>query len=145
MSYKVVRAGSLKVGSYVIIDGEPCEIVEISKSKPGKHGSAKLRAVAIGVFDGVKRTLLCPVDTQVNVPVIEKRSGQVLSVSGESVQLMDLMTYEVFEAPMPSIMSWVTFAPVVTTACTRSMSIRSETTCRRPPGTRGPAIDRKTV
>jgi len=101
MSYKVVRAGSLKVGSYVMIDGEPCEIVELSKSKPGKHGSAKLRAVAIGVFDGVKRTLLCPVDTQVNVPVIEKRSGQVLSVSGESVQLMDLSSYEVFEAPMP--------------------------------------------
>ncbi len=101
MSYKVVRAGSLKVGSYVIVDGEPCEIVELSKSKPGKHGSAKLRAVAIGIFDGVKRTLLCPVDTQVNVPVIEKRSGQVLSVSGETVQLMDLMSYEVFEAPMP--------------------------------------------
>ena len=36
-----VELGSLKAGSYVIIDGEPCRIVEMTKSKPGKHGSAK--------------------------------------------------------------------------------------------------------
>jgi len=93
--------GSLRVGSYIVIDGEPCRIVELTKSKPGKHGSAKARIVAIGVFDGVKRSLVGPVDSQVEVPIVEKRSGQVLAIVPTGVQLMDLETYEIFEAPMP--------------------------------------------
>jgi translation initiation factor 5A len=98
---KPVETGSLKVGGYVIVDGEPCRIVELAKSKPGKHGSAKARVVAIGVFDGVKRTFVKPVDAQSEVPIIEKRSGQVISILPTSVQLMDLENYEVFEAPLP--------------------------------------------
>ncbi|WP_457612407.1 translation initiation factor IF-5A, partial [Methanocaldococcus sp.] len=45
---KQVNVGSLKVGQYVMIDGIPCEIVDISVSKPGKHGGAKARVVGIG-------------------------------------------------------------------------------------------------
>ncbi len=93
--------GSLRVGSYIVIDGEPCRIVELTKSKPGKHGSAKARIVAIGIFDGVKRSLVGPVDSHVEVPIVEKRSGQVLAIVPTGVQLMDLETYETFEAPMP--------------------------------------------
>lgn len=96
-----VEVGDLKEGQYVIIDDEPCYIVEITKSKPGKHGSAKARVVALGVFDGVKRSIVKPVDAKVDVPVIEKKSGQVIAVLENSVQLMDLETYEVFEAPLP--------------------------------------------
>jgi len=33
---KPVDLGDVKEGSYVIIDGEPCKIVEVEKSKPGK-------------------------------------------------------------------------------------------------------------
>jgi len=98
---KPVDVGDLKEGSYVIIDDEPCHIVEVTKSKPGKHGSAKARVVAIGVFDGVKRSFVKPVDAKVDVPIIEKKSGQVIAVLQNSVQLMDLETYEVFETPMP--------------------------------------------
>lgn len=93
--------GSLRVGSYVIVDDEPCRIVELTKSKPGKHGSAKARVVAIGVFDNVKRSFVKPVNAQVEVPIIDKRSGQVIAVLPSAVQVMDLETYEVFEAPMP--------------------------------------------
>jgi translation initiation factor 5A len=98
---KPVELGAIKVGSYVMVDTEPCRIVDYTKSKPGKHGSAKARVVAIGVFDGVKRTFVKPVDSQVEVPLIEKRSGQVLSLLPNAVQLMDLETYDVFEAPLP--------------------------------------------
>jgi translation initiation factor 5A len=98
---KPVELGSIKVGSYVMVEGEPCRIVDYAKSKPGKHGSAKARVVAIGVFDGVKRTFVKPVDSNVDVPLIEKRSGQVLAMLPSAVQLMDLETYEVFEAPFP--------------------------------------------
>ena len=98
---KPAELGSLRVGSYIVIDGEPCRIVEMTKSKPGKHGSAKARIVAIGIFDGVKRTMVGPVDSQVEVPIVEKRAGQVLAIMPNVVQLMDLETYETFEAPLP--------------------------------------------
>jgi len=98
---KPVELGSIKVGSFVMVDNEPCRIVDYSKSKPGKHGSAKARVVAIGVFDGVKRSFVKPVDSQVEVPLIEKRSGQVLALLPSAVQLMDLENFEVFEAPIP--------------------------------------------
>ncbi len=98
---KPVELGSIKVGSYVMVENEPCRIVDYSKSKPGKHGAAKARVVAIGVFDGVKRSFVKPVDSNVEVPLIEKRSGQVLALMPSAIQIMDLETFEVFEAPIP--------------------------------------------
>ncbi len=98
---KPMEIGALRVGSYVVIEGEPCRIVDLSKSKPGKHGSAKARVVAIGVFDGVKRSFVKPVDAQAEVPIIEKRGGQVIALLPAAVQVMDLETYEIFETPIP--------------------------------------------
>ncbi len=93
--------GSLRVGSYIIIDGEPCKIVNYTKSKPGKHGSAKARIVAISVFDESKKTIVKPVSAQVDVPLIEKNTGQVIALLPSTVQLMDLETYGMLEAPYP--------------------------------------------
>ncbi len=42
-----------------------------------------------------------PVDAQVVVPIIEKRSGQIIAVLPSAVQVMDLETYQVFETPFP--------------------------------------------
>ena len=98
---KPAGVGSLRVGRYIIVDGEPCRIVDVTKSKPGKHGSAKARIVAIGIFDGVKRSFVKPVDANVEVPMINKRSGQVFSVMSSGVQIMDLETYEYVDAPFP--------------------------------------------
>ena len=89
--------GSLKVGSYIIIDNEPCRIVSYDHSKPGKHGSAKARVAAMGVFDGSKHSLVSPVSANVEVPLINKRNGQVISISGDTLQIMDLETFEVFD------------------------------------------------
>jgi translation initiation factor 5A len=98
---KPMDVGELRVGSYVIIDGEPCKIVSFSKSKPGKHGAAKARVVAIGVFNDAKKTIVKPVSAQVDVPLIEKKTGQVIALLPSAVQLMDLETYEMSEAPYP--------------------------------------------
>jgi translation initiation factor 5A len=98
---KPVDVGSLRVGGYIIVDGEPCHIVDITKSKPGKHGSAKARIVAVGIFDGAKRSLVKPVDATADVPIIEKKSGQVFAVTPSSLQIMDLETYEYLDAPYP--------------------------------------------
>jgi translation initiation factor 5A len=89
--------GSLKVGSYIVIDNEPCRIVAYDHSKPGKHGSAKARVSAISVFDGSKHTLVSPVSASVEVPLIDKRNGQVISITGTVLQIMDLGSFEVFE------------------------------------------------
>jgi translation initiation factor 5A len=89
--------GSLKVGSYIIIDGEPCRIVSYDHSKPGKHGSAKARVAAIGVFDGSRHSMVSPVSANVDVPLINKKNGQVISLSGQTLQIMDLESFEVFE------------------------------------------------
>lgn len=96
-----MELGALRVGSYVIIDGEPCRIMSYTKSKPGKHGSAKARIVAIGVFDRAKKSFVKPVTAQVEVPIIEKKAGQVIALLPTAVQVMDLETYEIFEAPLP--------------------------------------------
>ena len=98
---KPVDVGSIRVGGYVIIDDEPCRIASLAKSKPGKHGSAKARVVAIGVFDGAKRTFVKPVGAQIEVPLIEKKPGQIIALLPNAVQIMNLENYEVFEAAYP--------------------------------------------
>lgn len=101
MSKTVTEMRKLKVGSYMLIDNEPCKIVEYSTSKPGKHGEAKARVVAIGIFDNVKRSTVHPVTHKVQVPIIDRRQAQVIAIMGEEVQLMDMETYETFNVPIP--------------------------------------------
>ncbi len=68
----------------------------------GKHGSAKARIVAIGVLSGQKRSVISPVDAKLEVPMIEKKTGQVISLQPDIVQIMDMQTYETFETPPPA-------------------------------------------
>ena len=98
---KPVDVGTVKIGQYIVIDGEPCRIVEYEKSKPGKHGAAKARIVAISVTTGTKKNVISPVDARIDVPMIEKKTAQVLAFVGSNVQLMDMQSYETFETPMP--------------------------------------------
>jgi len=100
LSYKIAKVGDLKVGSYAMVDGEPSRIMSIQKSKSGKHGSAKYRCTAVSLFDGSKRSFVNPVDTSINIPIVEKNAAQVVSMNPNGLQLMDLETYEVFEVAM---------------------------------------------
>ena len=101
MSKTVAEVRTLKVNRYIIIDDEPCKIVDYSTSKPGKHGEAKARIVAIGVFDNQKRSIVHPVTHKVHVPMINKGSAQVISIIGDETQLMDMDTYEMFTVSIP--------------------------------------------
>ncbi|KYK25000.1 translation initiation factor IF-5A [Thermoplasmatales archaeon SM1-50] len=99
---EIAEVRELKVGRYVLIDEEPCKIMSISTSKPGKHGEAKARIDAVGIFDEQKRSVVHPVKHKVGVPIIDKRSAQILALMGaDIVQLMDMETYETFEMPIP--------------------------------------------
>ena len=98
---EVAEVRELKVNRYGIIDDEPCKIVSITTSKPGKHGESKARIEAIGVFDGQKRSIVNPVRHKVNIPLIDKRSAQIISIMGDKAQLMDMETYEMFNMDIP--------------------------------------------
>jgi translation initiation factor 5A len=101
MSKKVVEVKTLKVGKYVILDGEASKITSIQTSSPGKHGAAKARVEAVGIFDNQKRTLVKPVDSKIDIPIIDKRAAQVLAIMGSDIQLMDMEDYDTFEVPIP--------------------------------------------
>ncbi|MEL9999262.1 MAG: translation initiation factor IF-5A [Thermoplasmata archaeon] len=101
MSWKDVEVRELREGSYIVIDDEPCKIVEFTTSKPGKHGEAKARIVAIGVFDNQKRSVVYPVKHKVKSPIIDKKVGQIISIIGDTAQIMDTSTFETFELPIP--------------------------------------------
>ena len=102
---KFAQVGKLKPGNYVLIDGFPCKIMSFEKSKPGKHGAAKARIVAMGVFDNQKRNLLKSTGDEVEVPVINRSNGQVVAVMGDIVQVMDTETYVTFDVPKPKDIS----------------------------------------
>ena len=103
MAKKIAEVRTLKVGNYVMIDDAPCRIVSYSTSKPGKHGSAKARVEAMGIFDNQRRSFILPVDAKIEIPVIERKSGQMLASMGKAIQVMDLGDYSTFEMPKPDL------------------------------------------
>jgi translation initiation factor 5A len=102
MEKRPVEIKSLKEGGFVIIDDAPCTVTDIAISKSGKHGAAKARVTAVGMFDGIKRVVVKPGDARIDVPIIEKRAAQVISKPApDRLQLMDLQDYSTFEAAAP--------------------------------------------
>jgi translation initiation factor 5A len=90
----------LKVGRYVVVDEEPCKIIDITTSKPGKHGAAKARIECVGMFDGVKRSMVAPVTEKCKIPMIDKRKVQILNIANNQAHVMDMETYQNFEIPV---------------------------------------------
>jgi len=103
---KPTELGSLKIGSYILLPvsdqptGDPCRLTEYDTSKPGKHGSAKARIVGVGIFDGQKRPHVGPVSQQIHVPLIDKRAGQIISIVGSKIQVMDSESFETIDVDM---------------------------------------------
>ena len=84
-----MRAGELKKGGYVVIKGHPCKVADLSTSKTGKHGHAKISIVAIDVLTGKKYEDMAPTSHNVNVPVITRNDYQVVALDGDFLSLMD--------------------------------------------------------
>jgi translation initiation factor 5A len=101
MGVELTEVGKLREGKFIVIDGEPCKILGFATSAPGKHGHAKAKIDAVGLFDGQKRSIVRPTSAKVEVPIVERGNAQVLAIVESSAQLMDLSTYESFELPIP--------------------------------------------
>ena len=98
---KLASIGTLQKGSYVVVDGAPCKVVSTATSRPGKHGHAKVNLMAVGLIDGKKRNLVMPGHDNVEVPIIEKKTAQVLSINGNQANVMDGESYETFDLEIP--------------------------------------------
>jgi len=101
MTTKIQSVGSLQKGSYVILDGAACKVADMQVSRPGKHGHAKVRLTAVGLVDGKKRVTVMPGHDNVDVPIVEKKSAQVLSIQGDAANVMDSESYETFDLAIP--------------------------------------------
>lgn len=93
--------GKMKVGRYIVIDGAACRITNIQKSTPGKHGHAKYRVDAADILTDSRKNIVLSGHAKVDVPIIEKKPAQVLSVSGKTASVMDMETYETFDIEIP--------------------------------------------
>jgi translation initiation factor 5A len=98
---KQTSVGGLQRGSYVILEGAACKVTDTQVSRPGKHGHAKVRIQAVGIIDGKKRETVMPGHDNIDVPIVDKRSAQVLSIHGKTANIMDAETYETFDMEIP--------------------------------------------
>ncbi len=101
MDKKLTEVSSLKVGGFIIMDGIACRVSSIQISKPGKHGHSKSRVEAIGLIDGQKKIIVKPSHDKVEVPIIEKKGAQVLSINKDVANVMDTETFETFDLKIP--------------------------------------------
>lgn len=101
MATKVESVGSLQKGGYIVLEGAACRVVDMQVSRPGKHGHAKVRLTAIGLVDEKKRIVVMPGHDNVEVPIVEKKSAQVLSIHENTANVMDSESYETFDLKIP--------------------------------------------
>ena len=94
-----VEIRTLKVGRYVSVDDKAYKILSISKSKPGKHGSAKARIEMEDLITGQKKSHVGTVTDSIHVPLIEKGSAIITHLEGQEVHAMDNKTYETLILP----------------------------------------------
>ena len=96
MVLKIINATEARVGTNILIDGKPYTIKKIDISKTGKHGHSKARIEAMGILDPQKKVFVVPGHDRLEIPLVDKRKGQVLSI-GDKVSVMDLENFETME------------------------------------------------
>ena len=101
MVARVIDATEMRIGTFIMIEGTAYQVKKMDVSKTGKHGHAKVRFEAVSIMSGKKKVAVVPGHDKFEVPMIEKREAQVLSVSNGNVSLMDSESFENFELPVP--------------------------------------------
>ncbi len=101
MVLKIINATEARPGTSIMIEGEPYTVKKMDVSKTGKHGHSKVRIEAVGIINNQKKVFVVPGHDRLEVPMVEKRKGQVLSVGEGSVSLMDIESFETIDISCP--------------------------------------------
>merc|ERR1712001_731381 len=84
------QCSALRKNEFVMIKGKACKIVDMSTSKTGKHGHAKVHMVALDIFDGKKYEDICPSTHNMECPIVKRTEYQLIDMDDEGfVTLMD--------------------------------------------------------
>jgi len=122
------QCSALRKNGHVMIKGRPCKIVEMSTSKTGKHGHAKVHMVALDIFTGKKLEDICPSTHNMNVPHVTRKDYQLLDIdedgfasmmddTGETKDDLKLPDGEVGEEIRQKYEDGQTFTVTVLSAC----------------------------
>ena len=99
MTFKLIQATGARPGTTIMVENQACTVRSNDISKTGKHGASKCRIEAIEIFSGKKKIISVPGDTKFDVPMVEKKKAQVLSVSDATASVMDLESFETMDLP----------------------------------------------
>jgi len=99
MVLKIINATEARVGTSILIDGNPYTIKKMDISKTGKHGHSKCRIEAVGIINGQKKVFVVPGHDRFEIPMVDKRKGQVLSTGEKTISIMDLESFETIDVP----------------------------------------------
>lgn len=101
MVLKIINATEAKVGTNILIDGDAFTVKKIDISKTGKHGHSKCRIEAHGIIKDNRKVFVIPGHDRFEVPLVDKRKGQVLSKSDGKANIMDLESFETIDVDCP--------------------------------------------
>jgi translation initiation factor 5A len=101
MVYKLINAAEARSGVAIIVDGVSCIVRSNDISKTGKHGHAKCRIECIGIIDGKKKVFVAGGHERLDCPEIKKFRGQLLTITGDKANVMDLESFETLEIIVP--------------------------------------------
>lgn len=102
MVLKIINATEAKPGTNIIFDGMPCTVKSIDISKTGKHGHSKCRIEAVGIMKGQRKIFVIPGHDRLEVPLVDKRKAQILSIGDNVINVMDSETFETLDVPCDS-------------------------------------------
>lgn len=110
---KIEDINKIKVGRYIIYENEAYRVTNVAHSKTGKHGHAKVRMEAVSLIGSRKINIVKSGGSRMEVPIIDKKTAQVLTLREEFeqrgmesirkviVNVMDSESYETFDMTVP--------------------------------------------